>query len=101
MKSSKVFVLPSIREGFGSVAVEANACGLPVITVRHPQNAACDLIADGENGFTCEPLEQDVAEKILAAMASENTWEVKCKEFAKRYDWDAIVNLVEEVYTAG
>jgi glycosyltransferase involved in cell wall biosynthesis len=51
MKSSKVFVLPSEREGFGLVVLEANACGLPVVTVRHPENAAQRLILEGENGF--------------------------------------------------
>jgi glycosyltransferase involved in cell wall biosynthesis len=51
MKSSKVFVLPSEREGFGLVVLEANACGLPVVTVSHPENAAQRLILEGENGF--------------------------------------------------
>jgi glycosyltransferase involved in cell wall biosynthesis len=51
MKSSKVFVLPSEREGFGLVVLEANACGLPVVTVSHPENAAQRLILQGENGF--------------------------------------------------
>lgn len=53
MKSSKVFVLPSIREGFGIIALEANAGGLPVVTVNHKRNAACDLINNG-NGFVCD-----------------------------------------------
>ena len=98
MKSSKVFVLPSLREGFGIVAVEANACGLPVITVKHPQNAASDLIANGENGFICELSESDIAEKIITAMDIGNNWERKCREFAKEYDWDVIAASLEGVY---
>ena len=47
MKSSKVFVLPSTREGFGISVIEANACGIPVITVRHENNASKDLIQVG------------------------------------------------------
>lgn len=54
MKSSRVFVSPSTREGFGISALEANACGLPVITVSHPQNAICSLITNSENGFICQ-----------------------------------------------
>ena len=52
LKSSKVFVLPSTREGFGITALEALACGLPVVTVDHPSNAIRDLITE-KNGFLC------------------------------------------------
>ena len=55
MKASKVFTIPSQREGFGIVALEANACGLPVITVKHPRNAICDLIQPQKNGYICAP----------------------------------------------
>jgi glycosyltransferase involved in cell wall biosynthesis/GT2 family glycosyltransferase len=51
MKSSKMLVQPSVREGFGLVVVEANACGIPVITTRHEHNAAGDLIIEGQNGL--------------------------------------------------
>ena len=51
MKSSKVFVLPSTREGFGIVVIEANACGFPVVVVNHKMNAATDLVVDGINGI--------------------------------------------------
>src|SRR3712207_7228868 len=46
-----LFRSPSVREGFGCVVVEANACGVPVVTVDHPDNAARHLIASGRNGY--------------------------------------------------
>jgi len=46
MKAAKVFALPSAREGFGIAALEALACGIPVVTVDHPSNAARDLITE-------------------------------------------------------
>ncbi len=36
MKSAKVFVFPSVREGFGIAVLEALACGTRVITTSHP-----------------------------------------------------------------
>jgi len=50
IKASKVYVSPSHREGFGLGILEANACGIPVITVDKPANAAKELVKDGKNG---------------------------------------------------
>ena len=36
--------------------VEANACGVPVVTVDHPDNAARHLIAAGRNGYLADDL---------------------------------------------
>ena len=100
MKSSTVFVLPSLREGLGLVVVEANACGIPVVTIKHPLNAAQDLVTDGKNGYICGLSEGDMAEKILMALASRGDWEGRCKDFAREYDWDAIVDSIEQFYQA-
>lgn len=44
-----VFVMPSLIEGFGLTALEAMACGLPVIVSENTFGA--DIIEDGVNGF--------------------------------------------------
>jgi len=44
-------VLPSRREGYGLVVVEAAARGTPSVVVRGPDNAATELVDEGENGF--------------------------------------------------
>jgi glycosyltransferase involved in cell wall biosynthesis len=68
MKSAGVFVLPSVREGFGAVVLEANACGLPVVTVDHPDNAARHLIFEGGNGFVVALVAADIAAGIEAVL---------------------------------
>jgi glycosyltransferase involved in cell wall biosynthesis len=49
LKSSDVFIFPSLGEGFGLVLLEALSSGLPVICSRNC--AGPDLIQDGKNGF--------------------------------------------------
>jgi len=44
-------LLPSSREGYGLVVVEASAAGTPSIVVRGEDNAATELVEDGVNGF--------------------------------------------------
>jgi glycosyltransferase involved in cell wall biosynthesis len=48
MMSADVFVLPSYREGFGTVIIEAAACGIPSIAYRI--DGVVDAIEDGVTG---------------------------------------------------
>ncbi len=59
-------VLPSSREGYGLIVVEAAAKGVPSIVVAGADNAATELIEDGINGFvvpTASP--EDIAGAIV------------------------------------
>jgi len=49
------FVLPTLYDPFPNAALEALACGLPVITSA--SCGAAELIAEGENGFVCDALD--------------------------------------------
>ncbi len=98
MKSSSVFVLPSIREGFGIVVIEANACGLPVVVVNHKMNAAVDLVQDGINGFRADASPEDIADKIIKSIENKEKMESKCIDNSEEYDWNKIVDALEKVY---
>lgn len=50
--AADIFCLPSHREGFGTVILEAAACGLPSIGTRIP--GLVDSIIDGETGVLVE-----------------------------------------------
>jgi glycosyltransferase involved in cell wall biosynthesis len=54
MRRALCLLLPSVREGYGLVVVEAAARGTPSIVVAGPDNAAVELIEEGVNGFVCE-----------------------------------------------
>lgn len=98
MKSSKVFVLPSTREGFGIVVIEANACGLPVIVVDHKMNAATDLIVNNKNGIVSKFSASDIADNIINIMYKKEEMKDSCINIAKKYDWEKIVDSLEDFY---
>lgn len=52
-KGAQLCVVPSRREGFGNVVVEAMAAGVPVLAAACPGPAG--LIEHGRNGFLVEP----------------------------------------------
>ena len=85
MKASKVLALPSMREGFGLVAIEANAANIPVVTLDHEDNAARDLIAPGVNGCLCSADPRDLAGAIDRTL-SERARMNPMHDIA-RYDW--------------
>ncbi len=59
-------VLPSRREGYGIVVIEAAARGVPSVVVADPDNAATELVDEGENGFVAPSASpEDLAAAIL------------------------------------
>jgi glycosyltransferase involved in cell wall biosynthesis len=104
IKASKVLVLPSSREGFGMVVIEAFACGVPVVTVRAKYNAAQGLVEDGVDGFIVGLEEREIAKAVVKTIGI-NSGNTEASEAALRkaenYDWEEIVknvNLVFEAY---
>jgi glycosyltransferase involved in cell wall biosynthesis len=99
MKSSRVFVLPSEREGFGAVVLEANACGLPVVTVLHPDNAARHLISSGENGYVTELAPEPLADAIVRCMDRQP--QLRAREAVEKHflgnDWSAVADRVDHI----
>jgi glycosyltransferase involved in cell wall biosynthesis len=100
MKSSKIFVLPSTREGFGISVLEANACGLPAVVVDSKKNAAASLITEGVNGALCDLSARSMALEIEKLLKNDLYKKMadSSKENAKKYDWDEVVKKTERAY---
>ena len=66
LRTALCMVLPSAREGYGLVVVEAAARGTPSVVVAGEDNAATELVDDGENGFVAASASaEDLAAAIL------------------------------------
>jgi glycosyltransferase involved in cell wall biosynthesis len=67
LASALCMLLPSRREGYGLIVVEAASLGVPSIVVAAEDNAAIELIVEGENGMIASSVGPDVlAEAIIA-----------------------------------
>jgi len=97
MKASKMLVLPSVREGFGLVAVEAHAAGIPVITTSHAHNAAKDLITEGVNGLIADADSESIAEKIMEVFATRE--QMKPQWNIEQYDWQIVIDKIQHVFS--
>ncbi len=69
----KIFLLPSDAESFGLAALEAMACGVPVIGTR--AGGLPEVVESGVNGFLCPVGDVDgMADAALALIRDPEKW---------------------------
>ncbi len=95
--------LPSRREGYGLVVVEASSRGTPSVVVADPDNAATELVDEGENGIVAQSASpDDLAAAILRVReAGPGLRERTAAWFArnaKRLSIDSSIETVLEYY---
>ncbi len=100
-RKSHLFLLLSDYESFGVSALEALACGTPVIASN--AGGLPEVIASGEMGFLCEVGNfRQAAEKAKTVLGSRPLWEQMSKKAAdesiRRFHVDRIVPHYEAFY---
>lgn len=95
MKSAKVFVSPSAREGFGIVFAEAMAADCIVITTEQEHSAAAEVIGNG--GFIVNHSVNALTEIIQQALNGRRP-PTPPTEVVQQFDWGAIVDKEAQLY---
>lgn len=98
-------VLPSRREGYGLVVVEAAANGVPSVVVAHPDNAAVELVEDGVNGVIVPSTDaRALADGVLRVRAAGASLRLSTADWfadnARRLSLDSSLERVVEAYRA-
>ncbi len=97
---SDLFILPSEKESFGLAALEAMACGVPVISSN--TGGLPEVNIEGVSGFLSEVGDVDeMAENALKILASDeilNKFKKQAIESAMLYDTKKVVPLYEKLY---
>jgi glycosyltransferase involved in cell wall biosynthesis len=93
VKAARVFAFPSEREGFGVAALEALACGVPVVTTSAPDNLAAALVRDSGAGVVCDPDAPALAGAVRDLLARDEA-PVPDDAWLRGHDWDAVSDRV-------
>ena len=95
---AKLFVFPSLYEGFGMSVLEAMASGVPVIT----SNVSSLPEVAGDATILVDPLSEDeifeAYKKILSDKKLQREMIKKGLEQAKKFQWKKSVEVLEKVY---
>jgi len=98
--AAEVVIMPSHYESFGMVALEAMACGTPVIASR--VGGLAHLIKDGETGYFVPSQDPEaLAEKLQLILNHKDLRErmgARASAYAKDFRWEWITKQMIEVY---
>ncbi|HNQ95015.1 MAG TPA: glycosyltransferase, partial [Anaerolineales bacterium] len=98
--AAEVVVMPSHYESFGMVALEAMACGTPVIASE--VGGLAYLVRDGETGFTIPAEEPETLCEKLSWLLNDDELHAKMSAqaaaYAQDYAWEKIAKQIVDVY---
>ena len=97
---AKIVVHASQYETFGLIALEANACGVPVVSIN--QGPLKETIENGQNGYIAESFEDEnlilFCKNILSDNEYQSKTQINCLNVAKQYDWKNTAKQLKEIY---
>jgi len=98
--AAEIVVVPSHYESFGMVALEAMACGTPVVASN--VGGLAYLVQNGSTGFTVPVDEPQLLVECIAKLLSDSELRARmgkqAAEFARGFGWNIIANRIIALY---
>lgn len=102
LDAADIFCFPSIREGLGLAAVEAMACGLPLITSN--VQGINDYNTNGKNGFKCKSNDLDEFVSAINSLVQNEKLRIEFgnnnKIEVKKFDISIVEEKMEKIYSS-
>ena len=103
LNAADIFVFPSYHEGLPVSALEAMACGLPIICSEIRGNV--DIVKDGENGFLFPPSDivtlSNKISLLIDNLHMRNEMGLKNKNIVKQFSLQAVSEELKIIYSQG
>ena len=101
LQTADVFAFPSIREGLGIAAIEALACGVPLIVADN--RGTREYLQNDKNGLICEAFDQDAFVTAIDKVYSNVEYRKKladyCRESVIQFSTEETVRTMERIYS--
>jgi glycosyltransferase involved in cell wall biosynthesis len=98
-RRAAVLVENSVKEGWGLIVMEANACGTPTVVARSP--GLVDSSRDGVNGLMYDYGDVSALAEKLEKLLSDEALRVRLGQqaigWAKQWTWDGAADAMERV----
>jgi len=100
--AAEMVIMPSHYESFGMVALEAMACGTPVIASE--VGGLAYLVRDGVTGFHVPDRDPAALACAIARLAQDSTLRERlgrqAHQYAQQYSWECIADRILALYTS-
>ncbi|HEX6683750.1 MAG TPA: D-inositol-3-phosphate glycosyltransferase [Candidatus Limnocylindrales bacterium] len=100
-RAADVVAVPSYNESFGLVALEAQACGTPVVAAA--VGGLVTAVRDGVSGVLIDGHDPGDWAKVLGGLLGSPGWRAELSagavEHAKDFSWDRTASQLVEVYS--
>jgi len=98
--AAEIVVMPSNYESFGMVALEAMACGTPVVATQ--VGGLQHLVQDGVTGYTVPNNNPTALEEKITQLMCQSELRQRMSEesvrYARTFDWDVIIPRITAVF---